>query len=77
MLCRSCNSGDIENFLDLGSAPPSNAYLNSDQLFEKESYYPLKVKVCKICWLVQTEDFVNRDELFKKDHQNFEKFNKF
>ena len=68
MLCRSCKSEDIENFLDLGFAPPSNAYINADQLVEKESYYPLKVRVCKTCWLVQTEDFVNRDELFTKDY---------
>ena len=58
----------MENFLDLGFAPPSNAYLSSEQLLEKESYFPLKVKVCKNCWLVQTVDFINRDQLFTKDY---------
>ena len=57
--------------MDLGFAPPSNAYLSKDDLSKPEKYYPLKVKVCEECWLVQTEDYANADELFSSDYAYF------
>jgi SAM-dependent methyltransferase len=51
--------------------PPSNAYLSSTSDFSKEQKYPLKVKVCQHCWLVQTEDFTRADELFTEDYAYF------
>jgi len=36
-----------------------------------EKYYPLKVKVCEQCWLVQTEDYAQADELFSEDYAYF------
>lgn len=58
-------------FLDLGFAPPSNAYLVETDLARPEKYYPLKVKVCDQCWLVQTEDYAGADELFSDDYAYF------
>lgn len=58
-------------FLDLGFAPPSNAYLVATDLARPERYYPLKVKVCDQCWLVQTEDYAGADELFSDDYAYF------
>ena len=58
-------------FLDLGFAPPSNAYLSRQDLSKPEKYYPLKVKVCTHCWLVQTEDYAQVDELFSPDYAYF------
>ena len=43
-------------FLDLGSAPPSNAYLSAAALRAPETWFPLRLLVCESCWLVQTED---------------------
>ena len=57
--------------MDLGFAPPSNAYLSKDDLSKPEKYYPLKVNVCEECWLVQTEDYANIDELFSPDYAYF------
>lgn len=57
--------------VDLGFAPPSNAYLSEESLNEPEVYLPLRVKVCTSCWLVQTEDFVERDSLFRPDYAYF------
>jgi SAM-dependent methyltransferase len=57
--------------LDLGSAPPSNAYLKADDLSKPELYYPLKLSVCTRCWLVQTEDYARADELFAPDYAYF------
>jgi len=69
--CRHCSAPLEHTFLDLGFAPPSNAYLGSDDLVKPEKYYPLKVKVCEQCWLVQTEDYAQADELFSEDYAYF------
>jgi SAM-dependent methyltransferase len=58
-------------FLDLGYAPPSNAYLSKKDLNHPEVYFPLKIKVCDQCWLVQTEDYVQNDKLFSHDYAYF------
>jgi SAM-dependent methyltransferase len=69
--CRHCASPLQHAFLDLGFAPPSNAYLSLEDLTKPEKYYPLKVKVCGQCWLVQTEDYTQADELFSCDYAYF------
>jgi SAM-dependent methyltransferase len=58
-------------FVDLGTAPASNAYLTADQLYAPEKWYPLRVMVCETCWLVQTEDYVGAGELFSEDYAYF------
>ncbi len=71
MNCRLCAAPLEQTFLDLGFAPPSNAYLNEADLTRPEKYYPLKVKVCSQCWLVQTEDYAQADELFNPEYAYF------
>jgi C-methyltransferase C-terminal domain/Putative zinc binding domain/Methyltransferase domain len=71
MNCRHCATPLIHTFVDLGFAPPSNAYLTEADLSKSEKYYPLKVKVCGRCWLVQTEDYAEADQLFRPDYAYF------
>lgn len=71
MNCRHCGTPLTHTFVDLGFAPPSNAYLTGADLNKPEKYYPLKVKVCDHCWLVQTEDYAQADELFSADYAYF------
>lgn len=71
MKCRHCSKTLEHNFMDLGFAPPSNAYLTQDKLTKPEVYYPLNIKVCNDCWLVQTEDYAEADELFDADYAYF------
>jgi hypothetical protein len=71
MKCRHCQTELIHSFIDLGFAPPSNAYLTVEQLKQPEMYFPLKVKVCEQCWLVQTEDYSQANELFTADYAYF------
>ena len=71
MNCRHCATPLEHTFLDLGFAPPSNAYLTEADLTHPEKYYPLKVKVCSQCWLVQTEDYAQADELFSPEYAYF------
>lgn len=71
MKCRHCGQPLTHTFLDLGFAPPSNAYLTEADLSRPEKYFPLKVKVCDACWLVQTEDYAQADELFNAEYAYF------
>ena len=71
MKCRHCATPLSHTFLDLGFAPPSNAYLTAADLSRPEKYYPLRIKVCDQCWLVQTEDYTAADELFSHEYAYF------
>jgi len=71
MKCRHCGCPLQHTFLDLGFAPPSNAYLNALDLSKPEVYFPLRLKVCAHCWLVQTEDYASAGELFPHDYAYF------
>lgn len=71
MRCRHCSAPLEHTFLDLGFAPPSNAYRTREDLASPEKYYPLKIKVCDQCWLVQTEDYAQAVELFSPDYAYF------
>lgn len=71
MKCRHCSSEVSLQMIDLGFAPPSNAYLIEEDLSKPEMYLPLRVKVCEECWLVQTEDFAGRDTLFTSTYAYF------
>src|SRR4051812_11138614 len=71
MNCRHCQSALTQVFLDLGYAPPSNAYLSEAALRRPETTYPLKLFVCDSCLLVQTEDYAGAEELFSPDYAYF------
>lgn len=74
MKCRHCCSELNLPLIDLGAAPPSNAYLTEQTLHAAEKYFPLRVLVCSQCWLVQTEDYAGADELFSADYAYFSSF---
>jgi predicted TPR repeat methyltransferase len=74
MKCRHCASELSLSMLDLGSAPPSNAYLTEAALKRPEKWFPLRVLVCQNCWLVQTEDFADAKELFDSEYAYFSAF---
>lgn len=74
MNCRHCHSPLNLLLVDLGSAPPSNAYLTEDDLNAPEIWYPLRVLVCEHCWLAQTQDVARADALFSADYAYFSSF---
>lgn len=71
MNCRHCGRALRHTLVDLGFAPPSNAYLQAGDLARAEVHYPLKVRVCDGCWLVQTEDYARADALFDASYAYF------
>ena len=74
MKCRHCHAELTLPFLDLGTAPPSNAYLSPEQLDAPETWYPLRVFACTACWLVQTQDYAHHGELFASDYAYFSSY---
>ena len=71
MKCRHCKNNLHIKFLDLGNAPPSNSYLKKEDLKKPEITYPLRIMACENCWLVQTEDYADAEELFNNDYAYF------
>ena len=74
MNCRHCNSVVSFPLIDLGSSPPSNAYLSHVTLRRPEKWFPLRVVVCESCWLVQAEAYSRAAELFNDEYAYFSSF---
>ena len=74
MKCRHCRLQLKLPLVDLGSAPPSNAYLTKQTLHIPEKWFPLRVLVCERCWLAQTEDFTEANDLFDSNYAYFSSF---
>lgn len=74
MKCRHCHAELNLPFIDLGTAPPSNAYVHAEQLAAPEKWYPLRVFTCTNCWLVQTEDYAHHADLFSGEYAYFSSF---
>lgn len=72
--CRHCRVALKFELIDLGSAPPSNAYLTNITIRRPEKYFPLRVLVCENCWLVQAEDYSRAAELFNDEYAYFSSF---
>ena len=68
MKCRHCQNELNLAMVDLASSPPSNALLTKAMLKGPEKWYPLHILVCETCWLVQTDDFTDAEELFSDDY---------
>ena len=71
MNCRHCGTPLQHTLLDLGFAPPSNAYLSKEALNRPELYFLIKTRVCSACWMVQTEDYADADALFTSEYAYF------
>ena len=74
MKCRHCDSELTFELIDLGAAPPSNAYLTAVSLRRPEKWFPLRVLVCETCWLVQAESYSRAAELFNDEYAYFSSF---
>lgn len=74
MNCRLCNHHLSQEFLDLGNAPPSNAFLTKEQLNAPEIFYPLKLWVCDKCFLVQIDELKSHHEIFHESYAYFSSY---
>jgi hypothetical protein len=64
--CRFCGTRLLRTFVDLGMSPLCESYLRYDQLNLMEPFYPLHVRVCDKCYLVQLEQYVAAEDIFNE-----------
>lgn len=76
MRCRHCGTSLHDVFLDLGSAPPSNAFLSAADLSAPEQYFPLRLYTCTSCHLVQVDEVQKHDALFSSDYVYFSSYSR-
>jgi SAM-dependent methyltransferase len=62
--CRLCGADLVATFVDLGMSPPCESYLTADQLDSGEVFYPLHVRVCSRCLLVQLPAYIPAEDIF-------------
>jgi SAM-dependent methyltransferase len=62
--CLFCNAPLKHTFVDLGMSPLCESYRSREQLNQMEPFYPLHVKVCEQCFLVQLEQYVSAEHIF-------------
>ena len=73
--CRFCRTPLVDTFLDLGRQPLANSYLTAEQLAAgTERSYPLHVRVCRACFLVQADDAVPAGEIFDDGYAYFSSY---
>ena len=64
--CRICSAPLRDSFLDLGMSPLCESILSEAQLDEMEPYFPLRLLVCRNCFLVQLKQYVAPEEIFRQ-----------
>src|SRR5699024_7402670 len=62
--CRLCSTELTHTFVDLGMSPPCESYLDAAQIDRGETFYPLHVRVCSECLLVQLPAYIDAADIF-------------
>ena len=62
--CRLCAAELTHTFVDLGMSPPCESYLTAEELDRGETFYPLHVRVCAECLLVQLPAYIAAEDIF-------------
>lgn len=72
--CRVCAAPLTKTFVDLGAAPPCEAILAPAAADSAEVSYPLHVRICDQCLLVQIPEVIPADEIFTDEYAYFSSF---
>ncbi len=64
MKCRLCESNRLRSVLDLGATPPCEKFLTADELDQPEQTFPLHLRVCEDCLLLQIPALITPEETF-------------
>ena len=62
--CRLCGAPLTRTFVDLGMSPLCESYVSAEHLDQAESFYPLNVRICESCLLVQLPAYVVGEDIF-------------
>jgi SAM-dependent methyltransferase len=64
MRCRLCDSNRLLSVLDLGASPPSQSFLTADGLDAPEPTFPLHLRLCESCLLLQVPALITSEDTF-------------
>ena len=64
MQCRLCGNSTLLSVLDLGATPPCERFLTATQLDEPEVTYPLHMRLCPECLLLQIPALITPEDTF-------------
>ncbi|MBJ8343985.1 class I SAM-dependent methyltransferase [Antrihabitans sp. YC2-6] len=64
MRCRLCDSERLLSVLDLGATPPCEKFLEAGELDLPEPTYPLHLRLCEDCLLLQIPALITPEETF-------------
>lgn len=64
MTCRLCGSCRLHSVLDLGATPPCEKFLSAEQLDAPEQTYPLHLRLCQDCLLLQIPALITPADTF-------------
>jgi len=62
--CRLCGANLTETFVDLGMSPLCESYVPAGKTDGPETFYPLHVRICSECLLVQLAAYVAGEDIF-------------
>ncbi len=62
--CRLCGAELTRTFVDLGMSPLCESYVAADRVDDAETFYPLHVRLCESCLLVQIPAYVSGEDIF-------------
>ena len=62
--CRLCGAPLTRTFVDLGMSPLCESYVPEEKLDDAEVFYPLHVRLCDTCLLVQLPAYVSGEHIF-------------
>lgn len=64
MTCRLCGSDRLRSVLDLGATPPCELFLTAEGLDAPEPTFPLNLRLCEACLLLQIPALILPEETF-------------
>jgi hypothetical protein len=64
--CRACGSARLEDILDLGRTALANDFLEPGEVASYERSFPLRLRLCRDCSLVQLADVVDPAVLYSR-----------
>ncbi|OHT87689.1 class I SAM-dependent methyltransferase [Mycobacteroides saopaulense] len=64
MRCRLCDSTQLLSVVDLGATPPCQKFLHAAELDLPEPTYPLHLRLCRDCMLLQIPALISPEENF-------------
>lgn len=64
MKCRLCDSNRMLSVLDLGATPPCEKILSADELDLPEPTFPLHLRLCEDCLLLQIPALITPEDTF-------------